>query len=58
MSSRLLLAVAPPIGLLRVPQLDSVKLAARVSGIRGQALKSEKMLMLSVELSVTPLPIK
>lgn len=46
-----------PIGLVRVPQLNCVKLAARVSGIKGQALKSENMLMLSVELSVTPLPI-
>lgn len=45
-------------GLVRVPHSYSDRLAARVWGIRGQLLNSEKMFMLSVELSVTPLPIK
>ena len=56
--SRTCLAVDSLIGLLRVPQLYCVKLAARDWGIRGQALNSVKMLMLSVALSVTPLPIR
>lgn len=56
--NKVLLAEHSPIGLVRVPQLYAVRLAARVWGMTGQLLNSEKMLMLSVELSVTPLPIK
>ena len=56
--NRVLVAKHSPIGLTRVPQLNSVRLAARVWGMRGQVLNSEKMLTLSVDLSVTPMPIR
>lgn len=47
-----------PIGLLRVPHSLAARSAAKLGGIRGQLLYSWKMLMLSVELSVAPLPIR